>query len=153
MNGVLRYQFVSVRGSEPLIAKAPIDKVAPAQAAYNWTGLYIGPYLGADWGYTNWTFTDDRGTTSPCFAGLLGGGEIGYNYETGKWVFRHRGRCGRDQCPWRATMPDRFLLQLRNQHQLACDSDCSARICLLGPAPGVLEGRSSNRAGPSRELV
>jgi opacity protein-like surface antigen len=90
VNGGLRYQFVpdpAVRGSEPLIAKAPIDKAAPAQAAYNWTGLYIGPYLGADWGYTNWTFTDDGGTTSPRFAGLLGRGEIGYNYEAGKWVF------------------------------------------------------------------
>jgi hypothetical protein len=34
----------------------------------------------------------------------------------------------------------RFLLQLRNQHHLACNSDCSGRICLLGLAPGVREG-------------
>lgn len=90
VNGGLRYQFVpdpAARGSEPLIAKAPIGKAAPAQPAYNWTGLYFGPYLGADWGYTNWTFTDDGGTTAPRFAGLLGGGEIGYNYQVGKWVF------------------------------------------------------------------
>jgi opacity protein-like surface antigen len=97
VNGGLRYQFVpvpAVRGSEPLIAKAPIDKAAPAQAAYNWTGLYIGPYLGADWGHTNWTFTDDGGTTSPRFVGLLGGGEIGYNYQVGKWVFGIQGGGG-----------------------------------------------------------
>jgi opacity protein-like surface antigen len=97
VNGGLRYQFVpdlAIRGSEPLIAKAPIDKAAPAQAAYNWTGLYIGPYLGADWGYTNWTFTDDGGTTNPRFAGLLGGGEIGYNYQAGKWVFGIEGDAG-----------------------------------------------------------
>jgi opacity protein-like surface antigen len=97
VNGGLRYQFVPdpvVRGSEPLIAKAPIDKAAPAQTPYNWTGLYIGPYLGADWGYTNWTFRDDGGTTNPRFAGLLGGGEIGYNYQTGKWVFGIEGDAG-----------------------------------------------------------
>jgi opacity protein-like surface antigen len=97
VNGGLRYQFVpdpAVRGSEPLIAKAPIDKAAPAQAAYNWSGFYIGPYLGTDWGYTNWTFTDDGGTTRPSFAGLLGGGEIGYNYQAGKWVFGIEGDAG-----------------------------------------------------------
>ena len=89
VNGGLRYQFVpapAVRGSEPLIAKT-IYKAPPAQATYNWTGLYIGALLGADWGSTNWTFTDDGGTTNPRFAGLLGGGEIGYNYQAGKWVF------------------------------------------------------------------
>jgi opacity protein-like surface antigen len=97
VNGGLRYQFVpdpAVRGSEPLIAKAPVDKAPPAQAAYNWTGFYIGPYLGTNWGYTNWTFTDDGGTTSPRFAGLLGGGEIGYNYQAGKWVFGIEGDAG-----------------------------------------------------------
>jgi opacity protein-like surface antigen len=97
VNGGLRYQFVpdlAVRGSEPLIVKAPIDKAAPAQAAYNWTGFYIGPYLGADWGYTNWTFTDDGGTAGPHFAGLLGGGEVGYNYQVGKWVFGVEGEAG-----------------------------------------------------------
>jgi opacity protein-like surface antigen len=97
VNGGLRYQFVpdpAVGGSEPLIAKAPIDKAAPAQAAYNWSGFYIGPYLGTDWGYTNWTFTDDGGTTRPRFAGLLGGGEIGYNYQAGKWLFGIEGGAG-----------------------------------------------------------
>jgi opacity protein-like surface antigen len=97
VNGGLRYQFVpdpAVRGSGSLIAKAPIDKADQAQATYNWTGLYIGPYLGAEWGYTNWTFTDDGGTTNPRLAGLLGGGEIGYNYQAGKWVFGIEGDAG-----------------------------------------------------------
>jgi opacity protein-like surface antigen len=97
VNGGVRYQFVPapwVRSSEPLIAKAPIDEAAPVQAAYDWAGLYIGPYLGADWGDTNWTFRDDGGTTNPRFAGLLGGGEIGYNYQAGKWVFGIEGDAG-----------------------------------------------------------
>jgi opacity protein-like surface antigen len=94
INGGLRYQFVpdpAARGTGPLIAKAPIYKAPPVQAAYNWTGLYIGAYLGADWGFTSWTFVDDGDTTNPRFAGVLGGGEIGYNYQVGKWVFGVEG--------------------------------------------------------------
>jgi opacity protein-like surface antigen len=94
VNGGLRYQFVpdsAAGGREPMIAKAPIYKAAPAHAAYNWTGLYIGAYLGADWGSTNWNFVDNGATTNPHFAGFLGGGEIGYNYQVGKWVFGVEG--------------------------------------------------------------
>jgi opacity protein-like surface antigen len=97
VNGGLRYQFVpdpAVGGSESPIAKAPIYKAPAVQAPYSWTGFYIGAYLGADWGFTNWTFTDDGGTTGPRFAGLLGGGEIGYNYQVGKWVFGIAGDAG-----------------------------------------------------------
>ncbi len=97
LNGGLRYQFVpdpTARGSGPLIAKAPIYKAPAIQAAYNWTGFYIGAYLGADWGFTSWTFVDDGDTANPRFAGVLGGGEIGYNYQVGKWVFGVEGDAG-----------------------------------------------------------
>src|ERR1700730_2851870 len=95
LNGGLRYQFVpdpTARG--PLIAKAPIYKAPAVQAAYNWTGCYIGAYLGAGWGFTSWTFVDDGDTANPRFAGVLGGGEIGYNYQLGKWVFGVEGDAG-----------------------------------------------------------
>jgi len=95
VNGGLRYQFVpdpAARG--PLIAKAPIYKAPAVQPVYNWTGFYIGAYLGADWGSTSWNFVDDGETTSPHFAGFLGGGEIGYNYQVGKWVFGVEGDVG-----------------------------------------------------------
>ena len=97
VNGGLRYQFVpdpTTRGREPMIVKAPIYKAPAVQAAYNWTGFYIGAYLGADWGFTSWNFVDDGETTNPHFAGLLGGGEIGYNYQVGKWVFGVEGDAG-----------------------------------------------------------
>jgi len=90
VNGGLRYQFVpdpTAWTREPMFAKAPIYKAPAVQAAYNWTGFYVGGYLGADWGFTNWTFLDDGETTNPRFAGFLAGGEIGYNYQVGKWVF------------------------------------------------------------------
>jgi opacity protein-like surface antigen len=84
LNGGLRYQFGPDGG--PVYAKAPIYKAPAAPAAYNWNGFYIGAYLGADWGYTDWNFGDGS-SIDPNFAGLLGGGEIGYNYQVGKWVF------------------------------------------------------------------
>ena len=97
VNGGLRYQFVpdpTARGRDPMVAKAPIYKVPAVQAVYNWTGLYIGAYLGADWGFASWNFVDAGTTTNPRFAGFLGGGEIGYNYQVGKWVFGVEGDAG-----------------------------------------------------------
>ena len=44
-----------------------------------------------DWGSSNFTFLDDGATTYPRFAGFLGGGEIGYNYQVGKWVLGAEG--------------------------------------------------------------
>jgi opacity protein-like surface antigen len=84
VNGGVRYQFTpdaTSGGRAPVIDKAP-----PVPAAYNWNGFYIGTYLGADWGDAKWNFAEG-GRIDPHLAGLLGGGEIGYNYQTGKWVF------------------------------------------------------------------
>ena len=88
VNGGLRYQFVPdpASGGGPVFAKAAIYKAPAAPAAHNWSGFYIGAYLGVDWGYTDWNFADGS-DIDPHFAGFLGGGEIGYNYQVGKWVF------------------------------------------------------------------
>jgi opacity protein-like surface antigen len=95
VNGGLRYQFVPVvGGQEPMIAKAPTYKAPPTLVTYDWNGFYIGADLGADWGNMNWKFLDDGATIDLHFAGLLGGGEIGYNYQIGKWVFGVEGDAG-----------------------------------------------------------
>jgi opacity protein-like surface antigen len=97
LNGGLRYQFVpdpAARGPDTLFTKAPTYKAPAILAAYNWTGPYIGASLGADWGFTSWNFVDDGDTADPRFAGFLGGGEIGYNYQVGKWVFGVEGDAG-----------------------------------------------------------
>jgi opacity protein-like surface antigen len=94
MNGGLRYQFVPDPAAAAAIAKAPVYKAAPATTTYNWTGFYIGADAGAAWGFTNWSFPDDGTSINPRFAGFLGGGDIGYNYQVGKWVFGLEGDAG-----------------------------------------------------------
>jgi len=92
VNGGVRYQFVpDPAAGHRLIAKAPIYKGPAEPAAYDWSGFYIGAYVGAGWGSSNFTFLDDGAATSPRLAGFLGGGEIGYNYQVGKWVYGAEG--------------------------------------------------------------
>jgi opacity protein-like surface antigen len=88
VNGGLRYQFVpDPMAGNSLVAKASTYKAPTVPAAYDWSGFYIGAYLGADWGSANLTFLDDGATTAPRFAGFLGGGEVGYDHQVGRWVF------------------------------------------------------------------
>jgi outer membrane immunogenic protein len=68
---------------------------APAYRApepvWTWTGFYIGAHAGAGWGTKHWYAAQppfqgiDQG--SHHVRGLLGGGQIGYNLQTGNWVF------------------------------------------------------------------
>ena len=95
LNGGARYQFdPDPVAKAPMITKAPIYKARAAQTVYNWTGFYVGAYVGVDWGFTNWTFVGGNPTGVPRFAGFLGGGEIGYNYQVAKWVFGVEGDAG-----------------------------------------------------------
>jgi outer membrane immunogenic protein len=70
--------------------KAPI---APVET-FNWTGFYIGGNVGGAWANTR--VTDVNGFASSALpgtvtslnnSGFLGGGQIGYNWQMGAWVF------------------------------------------------------------------
>jgi outer membrane immunogenic protein len=73
----------------PRYTKAP----AMLDAAYNWTGFYIGLNAGAastDGNLTAVTrdrFFEDRFTDTFRKTGFIGGGQIGYNYQSGISVF------------------------------------------------------------------
>jgi opacity protein-like surface antigen len=58
-------------------------------AAVNWTGFYLGGFGGATQGTANWGFagTGATGSVSPHVAGYLFGGDAGYNYQSGVYVF------------------------------------------------------------------
>jgi outer membrane autotransporter protein len=86
LNGGIRYQFAPdapVLAPKGLIGKSP---ALPIVTAYNWNGWYIGGHFAAVEGRTKWTFEPGPFETDPRFAGPAGGGQIGYDWQFGKWV-------------------------------------------------------------------
>lgn len=82
--GGIRYQFSpeeATRGVMPV--KAPVYKALVMQAVDR-TGFYVGAFGGATLGRADWGYAG--GEVSPHVGGFIGGGDIGYNYETGLWV-------------------------------------------------------------------
>ena len=77
----------------PVVAPAPI---------WSWTGFYIGGHVGAGWGTTESTLDNIIAPGFPAVAvgfpiaqnsrsGFLGGGQVGYNYQSGWAVFGVQG--------------------------------------------------------------
>lgn len=66
----------------PLKAKAPPALTTPT-SAYTWTGLYAGVNVGLGAGQYNYPFTAGpvAGSATLQSSGVLGGGQIGYNYQ------------------------------------------------------------------------
>ena len=87
------YRWGGVRGTAPDAASA-----VPAAAA-SWSGFYVGGYLGGGWSKDVWS--DPFGSTPAPFGtanvagfgdtiranGPLGGGQIGFDVQTGSWVY------------------------------------------------------------------
>lgn len=58
-------------------------------APYNWAGLYVGANVGGSWGAHDHTVVTISGATVDTDAkpdGVIGGGQIGYNWQSGSWV-------------------------------------------------------------------
>jgi outer membrane immunogenic protein len=77
-----------------LITKAPLTPAAAIQ--YRWTGFYIGAHVGGAWGAGRGLDCEfNPGDASPCQdgtpsltpVGVMGGGQIGYNWQAGNWLF------------------------------------------------------------------
>lgn len=79
--------------SDMLVKKAPPPPRAPV---WSWTGFYVGANIGGGWANTDW-FEDAFGSGGggpPGFedglahsSGVLGGGQIGFDYQNGWAVF------------------------------------------------------------------
>src|ERR1700722_7056577 len=69
-----------------MITKAPpMYTKAPPVEIFSWTGFYIGANVGIGSAHSS---SDLRTTgTSQNLTGILGGGQIGYNWQSGPWVF------------------------------------------------------------------
>ena len=74
--------------SPSFAADMPGPYVAPAYSpTFNWTGFYAGINGGYAFGKTNWTDTTGATTGDFNFTGALAGGTVGYNIQTGSWVW------------------------------------------------------------------
>jgi opacity protein-like surface antigen len=84
--GGIRYQFTPdmAVASRAMPVKAPVYK-APVVTAVNWTGFYIGGFGGATQGKADWGYAG--GEVSPHVGSYLAGGDLGYSYQTGPYVF------------------------------------------------------------------
>ncbi len=63
--------------------------IAAAPRPYDWSGFYVGVNLGGSFGRsdTNYTIAGvPFGSTSQRLDGILGGGQGGYNWQTGPWL-------------------------------------------------------------------
>jgi outer membrane immunogenic protein len=61
------------------LPRGPTPYYAPASSLYNWSGAYAGLNLGYQWGkVTNTVGSPD---------GIAGGGQVGYNWQNGQFVF------------------------------------------------------------------
>jgi outer membrane immunogenic protein len=78
----LKISFVAALMAVPVVAQAadarpPAYRAAPAVPYYNWSGLYAGAHIG-------FGTTDNE-------SGVLGGGQVGFNYQVGQWVLGVEG--------------------------------------------------------------
>jgi outer membrane immunogenic protein len=78
---------------------------APVVSVYDWTGFYIGAYGGGGWGDADFAFPGLGTASSTSVSGALFGGQVGYNWQTGSWVFGGEadfgwsGIDGSESCP------------------------------------------------------
>jgi len=80
--------LAAAAASPSFAADMPGPYVAPAYSpAFNWTGFYAGINGGYAFGKTNWTDTTGATTGDFDFTGALAGGTLGYNIQTGSWVW------------------------------------------------------------------
>jgi len=90
-NGGIRYQFAPDLVANKLITKATVKAPVAMVVPYNWTGYYIGANLGAEEGWSRWTFNGvpTNGNVRP--AGVMAGGQAGYDQQIGQWVLGVEG--------------------------------------------------------------
>ncbi|MEJ2435087.1 MAG: outer membrane beta-barrel protein [Pseudolabrys sp.] len=69
-------------------APPPPPAAEPLRLA-NWTGFYVGLNAGYGWGQSDWNSSVTTGSTSP--GGGLFGGTIGFNGQSGAFVFGVEG--------------------------------------------------------------
>jgi outer membrane immunogenic protein len=77
LSSVLLASAATVAGAADAPPPRPVYKLPPPPY-FTWTGFYVGAHIGG-----GWFDVDGFGSNS----GFLGGGQVGYNYQIGNWVW------------------------------------------------------------------
>jgi outer membrane immunogenic protein len=90
---ILTASFVNASAAD-LLTKAPPPIVAPL---YNWSGFYIGLNGGGGWSHKCWDLNTPAGAFQADIGchdatGGLAGGQVGYRWRAGSWVFGLEGQ-------------------------------------------------------------
>jgi outer membrane immunogenic protein len=100
-----------IASAADLPVKAPPMVAAPIP--FSWTGFYVGGNLGYSWGRTETDATVGGTALSDSLNvnGIIGGGQIGYNWQTGNFVlgietdFQGSGQKGDSTLAFSVTIP------------------------------------------------
>ena len=117
---------VGTANAADMPTKAP---VAPVYAApFNWTGFYIGAHVGSGWSTEEWGFADGGSAVGNFnLNGFLGGGQIGYNWQSGWAVF--------------GVEADASVTDIKGTGVcFGGDTNCSSKIDALGTITGRFGG-------------
>jgi len=85
-----------------LLNPAPAAELLPSGNVTNWSGFYVGAQVGGAWSDSDWRYKNPNwfNTLGPIVvitnfdldgSGVLGGGQAGFNYQSGAWVFGIEG--------------------------------------------------------------
>ncbi len=69
------------------ISEGPI----PVETPFSWTGFYYGVHVGYGWSDIDWSETGPAFNGSHDGSGALAGGQIGYNWQAGRFVYGIEG--------------------------------------------------------------
>jgi outer membrane immunogenic protein len=83
--------FAADLPAPPPPPQAPAAYVPVAAPIYNWGGIYFGINGGYGFGQSAWSPTGGVGTGNFDVNGGLVGGTLGFNFQTGPWVFGVEG--------------------------------------------------------------
>ena len=86
---VIVLSLLALEGAARAADLPPAPELPPLEAQPTWTGFYAGLNVGGGFGSSHNAF-NIAGFGLPAFdtklAGVVGGGEAGYNWQTGPWV-------------------------------------------------------------------
>ncbi|MET2826229.1 outer membrane protein [Mesorhizobium shangrilense] len=70
-----------------MAADVVASEPAPVAATYNWSGFYAGANIGGGWSHVDWAFLPSLNPANHSGSGVLGGLQIGYNFQNNNIVY------------------------------------------------------------------